>query len=314
MENEKEVNWFLPFTNSLLLHLRFVSYAADDVQSQKGEKQRYMVDTQDLLKKFLQKMVVDRAPLPVSKRMGCLFILTHLFKIYFRLNNLKMCTYLIKMVRMLPPLSSYPMSQQVTYQFYYGRLMLFEEQYEKAEEALRFAFQHCHRNSIRNKRRLLTFLIPISLLFGRYPAMILLRKYKLMAYEPIIRSVRRGDLLLFQQSLESHADELIRQGVYLVLEKLKMHVYRNLFRLVHNRINIPQTQAASTPTNQLPLSLLVSSLSVMGKEMDMDELECILANLIYAGQMKGYIAHHRCVVLSKQDPFPTFTPSAALTS
>lgn len=39
--------------------------------------------------------------------------------------------------------------------------------------------------------------------------------------------------------------------------------------------------------------------------LDMDELECILANLIYMGLIKGYISHeNRLLVLAKQDPFP----------
>ena len=41
-------------------------------------------------------------------------------------------------------------------------------------------------------------------------------------------------------------------------------------------------------------------------ELDLDELECTLANLIYSGYVKGYIAHEkRVLVLSKASPFPT---------
>jgi hypothetical protein len=56
--------------------------------------------------------------------------------------------------------------------------------------------------------------------------------------------------------------------------------------------------------HQLPLETLLAALRVNGTDMSMDELECILANLIFQQNMKGYIAHKRCVVLSKQDPFP----------
>ena len=42
-----------------------------------------------------------------------------------------------------------------------------------------------------------------------------------------------------------------------------------------------------------------------GVEIDLDEVECIVANLIYRKYLKGYISHsHRVVVVSKQDPFP----------
>ena len=39
--------------------------------------------------------------------------------------------------------------------------------------------------------------------------------------------------------------------------------------------------------------------------MDRDEVECILANLIYKGLVRGYISHEKAtLVLSKKEPFP----------
>ena len=55
---------------------------------------------------------------------------------------------------------------------------------------------------------------------------------------------------------------------------------------------------------QVPLETLLAALRVNGTEMSMDELECILANLIFQQNIKGYIAHKRCLVLSQKDPFP----------
>ena len=40
--------------------------------------------------------------------------------------------------------------------------------------------------------------------------------------------------------------------------------------------------------------------------MDTDEIECVLANLIYKGYIKGYISHqHGKLVVSKGNPFPS---------
>ena len=39
--------------------------------------------------------------------------------------------------------------------------------------------------------------------------------------------------------------------------------------------------------------------------LDMDEVECMVANLIYRGYVKGYISHSKkTLVLSKANPFP----------
>jgi hypothetical protein len=41
-------------------------------------------------------------------------------------------------------------------------------------------------------------------------------------------------------------------------------------------------------------------------DVDIDEIECLLANLIYKGNIRGYIAHEkRILVLSKDNPFPS---------
>ena len=43
----------------------------------------------------------------------------------------------------------------------------------------------------------------------------------------------------------------------------------------------------------------------MGVQVDLDEVECFVANLIFQGFVKGYISHERKVaVLRKQEPFP----------
>jgi hypothetical protein len=51
----------------------------------------------------------------------------------------------------------------------------------------------------------------------------------------------------------------------------------------------------------------------MGIDIDTDELECILANLIYSGYIRGYISHqHKLLVVSPSNAFPT--PSSFLSS
>jgi len=210
----------------------------------------------------------------------------------------------------MPPLSSFPKAQQVAYNYYLGRLQVFEEEYEKAGQTLMIAFTHCHREQKKNKRRILQFLIPVRLLLGYFPETTLLRKYQLTQFSGIVDSIRGGNLKHFNETLEEFQDFFINKGIFLILEKLRNFVYRNLFRKVYlyNLRTCPEEKT----NNQLKLSLLQASLRVNGIEMEIDELECILANLIWRGSIKGYIAHLRCVVLSKSDPFPPPNSSSPL--
>lgn len=62
--------------------------------------------------------------------------------------------------------------------------------------------------------------------------MICLQKYKLTQFQGLIDAVRHGHLKKFNESLESHQEFFIKKGIFLILEKLKIFVYRNLFRKV----------------------------------------------------------------------------------
>ena len=101
------------------------------------------------------------------------------------------------------------------------------------------------------------------------------------------------------------ACRFIRDGVYLVLEKLRTVIIRNLIKRIH--------LLAPAPAHQLKLAMIAGTMRAMGQsgaasgtgggmgpadtheqteeDLDLDELECTLANLIYSGYMKGYIAH-----------------------
>jgi hypothetical protein len=91
---------------------------------------------------------------------------------------------------------------------------------------------------------------------------------------------------------------LVKLGVYLVLEQVKTIAYRNLFKRLYLLANTTRLNLASV------LAVLTGD-TVGEKDMDLDELECVLANLIYQGKVKGYISHQKhFLILSKSDPFP----------
>lgn len=88
----------------------------------------------------------------------------------------------------------------------------------------------------------------------------------------------------------------IRRGTYLLLEKCKMICYRNLFKRVYRIIG----------KEQIRLEMIARSFKWLGMPIDLDEVECILANLIFKQYIRGYLSHaKRVLVLSKKDPFPT---------
>ena len=61
------------------------------------------------------------------------------------------------------------MGEMVTYRYYVGRLNMFEDQYDLAEQNFDYALRHCHRSAVANKKKILNYLVPVKLLRGRLP-------------------------------------------------------------------------------------------------------------------------------------------------
>ena len=131
---------------------------------------------------------------------------------------------------------------------------------------------------------------------GVMPAQKVCAVYGLGEFTALAEAAVRGDVGSFERTLQRHQASFIRIGVYLVLEQVKMLAYRNLFRRIY-------LLAGSTRLN---LYSFEAALKWMGEEeTDVDEIECILANLIYQGKIKGYISHQkRFLIVSKTGPFP----------
>eukprot|EP00536_Pseudo-nitzschia_multiseries_P017780 jgi/Psemu1/226451/e_gw1.1809.9.1 len=215
---------------------------------------------------------------------------------YFRLNILRLCKNLIRPVETKKLSEKGSTSEMVTYRYYIGRLSMFEDDHARAETNLEYALRHCHKDAASNKTRILKYLVPVKLYRGKLPTTQLLDKYGLEEFKPLVEGIRRGDLRTFQDGLIRYQDRFIRQGTYLLLEKCKTVVYRNLFKRVWKIMD----------SHQIKLEHIAKAFKWLGMSIDLDEMECILANLIFKRYIKGYLSHaKRTLVLSKRDPFPT---------
>ena len=67
----------------------------------------------------------------------------------------------------------------MTYKFYVGKLSLMEDDFAAANEALTYALERCHPDKLKNRRLLVTYLVPARLCLGQMPSPALLQKYSL---------------------------------------------------------------------------------------------------------------------------------------
>uniref|UniRef100_UPI0035902A60 PCI domain-containing protein 2 isoform X2 n=1 Tax=Myxine glutinosa TaxID=7769 RepID=UPI0035902A60 len=299
LQTHKEDNWALPIMNAVTLDLRiFANYADQQLRKKgRGKAGDMLEKAADTLMNCFRVCACDnRAGIEDSKKWGMLFLVNQLFKIYFKINKLHLCKPLIRAIDSSQLRDSYTMAQRITFKYYVGRKAMFDSDFKQAEDYLSFAFAHCHRDSQKNKRMVLIYLLPVKMLLGHMPTVQLLRKYDLMQFADVTRAVGEGNLLLLNEALNKHETFFIRCGIFLILEKLKIITYRNLFKKVYLLLK----------THLLPLGAFLVALQFMKVEnVDLDEVQCLLANLIFNGHIKGYISHqHQKLVVSKQNPFP----------
>jgi hypothetical protein len=293
----EEKSWIVPVLLRLSKELRQVAEKADSLEQKEFGSKR-LEETESLLKRAYSLVVNDRLPAEDSKKLASLELVNQLFRIYFKLNTVHLCRSLIRQVEgpSFPSFEQFPISHQVTFCFFAGRLRLFDDDFKATEQHLGFAFRHCPQKYWKSRRQILIYLIPARIVLGKLPSTRLIHKYQLSQYyERLVYCIRIGNVAGVEASLKQWEEFFIRRGVYFVLEHLKLITLRVFFKRIYQLLG----------STRLKLPDLLCALKVAGYEMDIDELECCLANLIYQGYIKGYIAHQRHIlVVSKVDPFP----------
>ena len=210
------------------------------------------------------------------------------------------------------------------FRYYVGRKYMFDNNLKEAEEYLRYSFEHCHRDSLDNKKLILIYLIPgntlhlaskkypyelklmlliaVKMLLGQMPKQSLLKKYDLQQFTGVMEAVKEGNLYNLNKALEDNERTFIKWGIFLILEKLRIITYRNLFKMV----------TLLMQSHQISVEAFTTALKMMKVEdVDNDETACILANLIYQGRIKGYISfQHNKLVVSKQNAFPPLSATS----
>lgn len=315
--NTSNAYWTVAIMTTIALYLRLIAYKADKIYSlEKKKKPGFLLNKSathltDLFRTCLRD---SRNDAEGTKKRGILFLVNQMFKIYFKINQLHLCVPLIRTMDKLPIKEQASKGDLVTYFYFLGRKKIMETNFREAEEHMMIALEKCHKNCLKNKQLILISLIPLKMLHGIIPADALLAKYHLTQFSPLVEAVVTGNLQLYKQNSNDHRNFFIRAGIFLLVEKLLPLVYRTLFKRVLIILN-----SARVPIEAYRIALMAGTSNNNNNnnsnsndncltEIDIDETQCILANLINAGYVKGYISlQHEKVVVSKYDPVPKLT-------
>lgn len=291
----------------------------DDVVSN-AEKNANLEDAARTINRMFTLCLGDRAPIEESRKWGIYETTNLLFKTYFKLNQVGLSKSVLRALHAssadIPQPSQFPKSHIVTFNYYVGLIHFLEENYKEAEENLTQAWLMCKRDAWRNKELILTYLIPCYLVTThRLPSKELLEPFPRLArlLRPLCDCIKQGNLVGFDAAMSAGADEFVKRRIYLPLERGRDLALRNLFRKVFIAGGFEPDKGDGQPPlrrTRIPLTEFAAALRIGTKadekaRIDLDEVECLLANMIYKNMMKGYISRERAtVVLSKSGAFP----------
>jgi hypothetical protein len=132
--------------------------------------------------------------------------------------------------------------------------------------------------------------IPSEVLLSSYP-----RLQKIFA--PLFACIKRGDLSGFDDALVAGEAEFVRRRIYLTLERGRDIALRNLFRKVFlvggfEDLKEGQTEKDRVRKTRIPIANFAAAMKIgmagdgSGELLENDEVECMLANMIYKVRMQ----------------------------
>ncbi|KAF2758709.1 transcription-associated recombination protein Thp1p [Pseudovirgaria hyperparasitica] len=295
----------------------FTDGLGDDVVSSANKNEK-LEDTARQLMRIFSLFLGDRSPIEDSRKWGIYYIANLLFKTHFKINSINLSKNILRTLHAqsdLPALERFPKAHQTTFKYYAGVIFFLDEDYIKAENYLTDALVLCHKDAKKNRELILTYLIPCHLLTTHtLPTSALLGPYPRLEalFQPLAMCIKRGDLAGYDAALASGEAEFVKRRIYLTLERGRDIALRNLLRKVYLSAGYEPPKEGDPPdapkVRKSRIALVDFHAAVrlsMGKDgesLDQEEVECLMANMIYKNLMKGYISHdHGKVVLQKGD-------------
>jgi len=191
----------------------------------------------------------------------------------------------------LPPLSAFPKSDQVTFNYYTGILHFVDEEFDKAEDRFLEAWKMCDKRSVKHCEIILSHLIPCHIMTKtEVPSKALLAMFPRLEqlFGPLISAIKRADLVGFDAALEGGYRGLVKRRIYLAVLLFRSIVERNIFRHVAllQRSESTQPLPASRGLqirSRIPLAEFVTAYRMSSQDASIDEseVECRISNLIH---------------------------------
>ncbi|KAK1816002.1 hypothetical protein LTR12_009599 [Friedmanniomyces endolithicus] len=266
---------------------------------------------------------------PEGKKRGIYIIANLCLKILFQCRKTRNATQIFENIYNLsPPLLAYPKRERVTYLYYLGRFLFQNSHFYRAQLVLQAAYDEspARPESVRQRRRILVYLIASNVILGRFPSQDLLSRPEAQGlaakFVPICLAIQRGDLAAFKRHLDidhgEHAEWFLHFRILMQLRnRCEVLVWRSLVRRVFVLAGQKaQDTGGTTRAATLDIDYLVAAFQKFedaaaadndyvdpdfegvdygdtGEELHVDQAAVVskLASLIDQGLLSGFISY-----------------------
>jgi hypothetical protein len=120
---------------------------------------------------------------------------------------------------------------------------------------------------------------------------------------PLAQCIKKGDLHAFDLALQEGEDEFVKRRIYLTLERGRDIALRNLLRKVFIAGGFDEPkEGETTPVRRtrVPVAEFRAAICMGsgGELMDTDEVECLIANMIYKVWFIALVVHSEAAIHS----------------
>ncbi|KAG4306413.1 hypothetical protein PORY_000401 [Pneumocystis oryctolagi] len=307
--------WLTPLVKYMSSILVKLSIQLDDItcnphQSATNESSRAVF-------RLFNIILNDRHSFPDSKRTAALYVANLLLRLYFKLNQTRLCQIISANITSSGvEFSFYPISERIGFSYYLGRYNLYQQQISRARGHLLFAFDNCLSISYKNKRLILIYLTTASIILGIFPSDELLLKYHLFQYfSPIISSLIKGDHRKFSEHINHNfiRSWLLKKQIFLTIrDHCEILLWRSLFR---RSFLITRDPLQKPPRIKLEDLLIAARWAKNDDTYDLLDIECICISLldqvlsfyfmyysnIIKNYLQAYILHASKLLVLKRD-------------
>ena len=180
----------------------------------------------------------------------------------------------------------YPVSEIASFLYLSGKVKLVFGKYRTAKQRLENALKLVPSRYSKDRRLILSLLVPVNVSLGVLPSDELVEKYDLHFFDPLVAAVRQGSLDVYERFLSENQSALIQMGIWEVVVATRKVVERAILQMIY----------VAKGADRIEVSAVCEVFSKF-RTCTREEVELMICNLFDVAYVKANVVHNEGLVI-----------------